>query len=177
MKIGQKYFWKIVKNHQKFTRIREKCKNWLNYKIYLFIKIFYNFFTHFDEFFHILDQSSSIYQYAFVIFDQFSINFSHFFSYFRSIFTYVSIYPANESSWNNYFSRSKSGKTTTSSLPTELWSWFLDMLYNFKFSIDWINKKQFFRFLPFSTPSPKLEHEWILTQGRSHSFISDSTLN
>ena len=55
--------------------------------------------------------------------------------------------------------------------------WFFDMLHNFWFSINWLKKGQSFRFSPISTPSPKLGHDWILTQVHPHSYISNPVQN
>ena len=63
-----------------------------------------------------------------------------------------------------HFLRSKMrGRNLISPLLIDLRDWFLDMLYSFKVSINWLKKGQFLRFWPISTSSPKLGHNWIWT--------------
>ena len=43
---------------------------------------------------------------------------------------------------------------------------FLNMFYNFWFTIDWFKNEQLFQFYPLNIPTLKLKHEWISTQGQ-----------
>ena len=69
---------------------------------------------------------------------------------------------------NRSFSWLKRGNILISPFLINLEGWFLDMLSNLWFFIEWNKKTLFLWFLTLSNPSLKFEHNWILTRGHPH---------
>ena len=64
-----------------------------------------------------------------------------------------------------------------SSFLIDLGAQFFDMLNNFWFSIDWLEKRQILRFWSLSTPSLKFGYNWILTHVHPQSYIPNPPPN
>ena len=71
------------------------------------------------------------------------------------------------------FFKVKKGWNPHISPPNWLGSWFLDMLYNFWFAINWLKKGKNLHVWPFSTSYTELGHNCILTQVHPHSYSSN----